>query len=298
MKIAAASCCKLQHFASQPVWDEIRTEQPDALILLGDNIYLNHDFHSDPKKLAAELRSLYAQQKAEPHFAALLSDMAQRGKPVIAIYDDHDFLGNDRYGGGEDQALCEAARHELVTAFSPLQTGDDVYSRRRLGSPGAEVEVIVLDARFYRRKITDSIFDRDAMLGANQWAWFEQAVAAAKDVPYLLVVSSTTAYSYGLVEDAWERCPAAFKRLCDLLRKRRGALVVSGDIHSNDRYDEAGLVEIVTSGVARRGLVFGKPRANYALFDFGPQSLRVEQRGLKSSDRWTGVLPLNHWQLP
>lgn len=298
MKIAAASCCKLQHFASQPVWDEIRAERPDALILLGDNVYLDHDFHSDPNKLAAELRTLYAQQKAEPHFAALLGDMAQRGKPVIAIYDDHDFLGNDRYGGGEDRSLCEAARHELVTAFNPLQTGDDVYSRRRLGSAGAEVEVIVLDARFYRRKITDSLFDRDAMLGATQWAWFEQAVAAAAQVPYLLVVSSTTAYSYGLVEDAWERSPAAFKRLCELLGKRPGALVVSGDIHSNDRYDDAGLVEIVTSGVARRGLVFGKPRANYALFEFGPQSLRVEQRGLKSSDRWTGELRRNHWQLP
>ena len=298
MKIAAASCCKLQHFASQPVWEQIRAEQPDALILLGDNIYLDHDFHSDPKKLAAELRSLYEQQKAEPHFAALLADMAARGKPVMAIYDDHDFLGNDRFGGGENRALCEAARQELVTAFRPLQTGDDVYSRRRLGDPGAEVEVIVLDARFYRRKITDSLFDRDAMLGANQWAWLEKAVDAARDVPYLLIVSSTTVYSYGLVEDAWERSPAAFKRLCELIGKRRGALVVSGDIHSNDRYDDAGLVEFVTSGVARRGLVFGKPRANYAIFKFGPQDLRVEQRGLKSSDCWTGVLPLNHWQLP
>jgi alkaline phosphatase D len=293
MKIAAASCCKLQHFSSQPVWDEIRAEQPDALILLGDNVYLDHDFHSDPAKLELELRRLYAQQKAEPHFAALLNDMAQRGKPVMAIYDDHDFLGNDRFGGGEDLALCEAARRELVTAFSPMQTGDDVYSQRRIGP----VEVIVLDARFYRRKITDSLFDRDAMLGANQWAWFEKAVADTK-APFVLVVSSTTAYSYGLVEDAWERCPAAFKRLCELLGKRRGALVVSGDVHSNDRYDDAGLVEIVTSGVARRGLVFGKPRANYALLEFGAQSLRVEQRGLKSSDRWIGVLPLNNWQLP
>jgi len=293
MKIAAASCCKLQHFASQPVWDAIRQESPDALILLGDNVYLDHDFHSKPASLAAELRMLYDAQKAEPHFAALLADMAARSKPVIAIYDDHDFLGNDRFGGGEDQALCEAARAELVRAFSPLQTGQDVYSSRRLG----DVEIIVLDVRFYRRKITDSLFDRDAMLGARQWTWFEQTVAAST-APYLLVVSSTTAYTYGLVEDGWERCPAAFKRLCALLGSRAGALVLSGDIHSNDRYDDAGLVEIVTSGVARRGIVNGKPRANYALLEFGPQSVRIEQRGLKSGDCWTGLLHRQHWQLP
>lgn len=294
MKIAAASCCKLEHFPSQPVWGQIQAEQPDALILLGDNIYLDRDFHTDPDKLAAELGALYIAQKAEPHFAALLDDMRQRGKPVLAIYDDHDFIGNDRYGGSEDLDLCRAAREELVKAFDPPRTGDDVYSHQRIGP----VEVIVLDVRFYRRKITDSIFDRDAMLGATQWAWFEQTFADAADAPFVLVVSSTTAYSYGLLEDAWERSPAAFQRLRDLLASRAGALVLSGDIHSNDRYDDAGLVEIVTSGVARYGVGHGKPRANYALLTFEGDRLRVQQRGLKSSDRWTGELALDAWQLP
>ncbi|MCY7307133.1 MAG: hypothetical protein LH632_13490 [Rhodoferax sp.] len=48
MKIAVASCIKIQSTNPQPVWIEIQHERPDALLLIGDNIYLNHDNHSNP----------------------------------------------------------------------------------------------------------------------------------------------------------------------------------------------------------------------------------------------------------
>lgn len=112
MKILFCSCCKLQSFTPQPVWGKIQQERPDALLLLGDNVYLDHDQHGDPKKLSAELQQKYANQFAEPNFVALLSDMASRGAPVFATYDNHDFLGNNRYGGDHDPGLAEAARQE------------------------------------------------------------------------------------------------------------------------------------------------------------------------------------------
>lgn len=94
MKLAVVSCSKLQQINPQPVRSEIKAEKPDVLLLLGDNIYLDHDHHSNAEALASELRGLYQAQFAEPNFAQLLADLCARNAPVIAIYDDHDFLGN------------------------------------------------------------------------------------------------------------------------------------------------------------------------------------------------------------
>ena len=122
MKIAVASCTKLQQINPQPVWSEIQIERPDVLLLTGDNVYLDHDNHKDPAKLREELQRLFAAQLAEPNFAALLADLRARGGTLLAIYDDHDFLGNNCYGGDHDPALREAARDEFIRAFAPVQT--------------------------------------------------------------------------------------------------------------------------------------------------------------------------------
>lgn len=291
MKLAVASCAKLQQTNPQPVWAEIMAERPDVLLLLGDNIYLDKDNHSVPAALAAELRARYRDQFAEPNFGALLSDLRARGGELLAIYDDHDFLGNDRYGGDHDPALGIAARQEFVRAFEPARTGEDVYNLRRIGP----ADIVVLDARFYRRSPSQSGGDRDAVLGAKQWAWFEQAVAAST-ADYLVVASSTTGHTWG--NESWEQYPGAFARLRSLLGGRRGALLLTGDVHRNAVFDDSGIVEIVSSGVARNSFVFQRPRKNYAIMTFGPADVHVELKSLKDSGRFDFRIPLANWQLP
>ena len=125
MKLVAASCSRLQSVNPQPVWAEIEAEKPDALLLLGDNVYLDEDRHDDPARLAADLRALYQRQLAEPNFAALLAGLRKRKATVAAIYDDHDFLGDNRSGGEAAPALREGARRQLIDAFAPLATDVD-----------------------------------------------------------------------------------------------------------------------------------------------------------------------------
>ena len=55
MKIAAASCTKLADDPDQVVWTLIRREQPDVLVLMGDNVYLKRNTHTDPVALEKEL---------------------------------------------------------------------------------------------------------------------------------------------------------------------------------------------------------------------------------------------------
>jgi alkaline phosphatase D len=291
MKIAVASCAKMQQLQIQPAWKDIQSAQPDVLLLLGDNIYLDHDSHNDPTQLASELRTLYTRQRNQPEFASLLADLAKRSAPVIAIYDDHDFLGNNRYGGDSIPALREAARAEFIRAFSPLKTGDDVYCVHKLGA----VDLALLDARFYRQRPQCSAGDRDAILGAVQWNWLEEAVASST-APYLLVASSTTVHTFA--DESWEQYPAAFQRLLNLLARRSGAFVVSGDIHRNEAYDDTGLIEIVTSAVARRGNGWGGERRNWVLLSFDANAMQVDMRSLKANGRKAFSVSLANWTLP
>lgn len=290
-KLAFASCARIQDLPLQPAWDEIRAEQPDALLLLGDNVYLDEDRHHDAEALAAELRERYRQQQAEPGFAALLAELRRRGKPMMAIYDDHDFLGDGRCGADHDPALREAARAELVHAFDIETTGAEVYRRQCFGL----VDVIVLDTRFHRRRPLPVDPDPDAVLGAAQWQWLEQQVQASA-APYLAVASSITLHHFA--DESWERYPGAFQRLRGLLRARRGALLLSGDVHRNAVYDDSGVIEIVSSAVARRGMVFGAVRRNYGLLTFDPSGVRVELRSLKVGSRFDFRIALDDWRLP
>lgn len=291
MKVAVTSCAKLQQINPQPVWAEIMAEQPDVLLLLGDNIYLDHDRHTDPEQLRQELHNLYDAQWAEPNFSALLADIRQRGATLLAIYDDHDFLGNNRYGGDNAPALREMARSEFIRVFSPPLTGTDVY---QVASFGGLLDIIVLDERFYRESPDVSRSDRDAILGARQWAWFEDAIANS-NASYLMVASSSTFHS--IADESWEQYPGAFDRLRQLLQKKPGKFIVSGDVHRNSLYDDSGVVEIVTSAVARNGLVFGTPRKNYGIFTFDPAQMRVQLRSLKAGWRFDVTIPRTNWQL-
>ena len=290
MKIAVVSCVKLQQVNPQPAWQQIAAERPDVLLLLGDTVYLDHDRIRSPAVLAAELKALYAAQLAEPNFAALLADVRARGGRVEAIYDDHDFLGNNRYGG-DAPALAAVARAELVAAFNPPRTGADVYRNVRVNN----VELVVLDERFYRRKPHDSKRNRNAVLGAAQWTWFESVVAQTS-AAFLVVASSTTVHRWG--DESWEQYPAAFERLRALIGGRVGAFVVSGDIHRNEMYDDSGIVEVVSSGLARLGLIFKARRENWGLLTFDNLGVRVELHGLKARDRFDVRIELADWRLP
>jgi phosphodiesterase/alkaline phosphatase D-like protein len=194
LKLAIGSCIKVQDLATQPVWNQIRAYRPDALLLLSDNVYPDTNDHRDPQALALKLPTLYQRQFAQPQFADRLDELRGRGGRLFAIFDDHDFLGDNRCGANADPALREAATAELVRACAPVQTGDEVYGLHRLGV----LDLLLLDVRFHRRAAisSEAATDVDALLGAEQWLWFEAAVARST-APYLVVASSITARSFG-----------------------------------------------------------------------------------------------------
>jgi hypothetical protein len=83
-----------------------------------------------------------------------------------------------------------------------------------------------------------------------------------------------------------------------LLRDRPGALILSGDAHRNAVYDDSGVIEIVSSAVARRSLVFKVLRSNYGILSFDDDGLRVQLHSLKVSSRFDFRIERSHWTLP
>lgn len=289
-----AACCRLQGSPVQPVWDEIRALAPDALLLLGDTVYLERDDHDEPAALAADLRERLARQLAEPHFAALRADLRRRGAPLLAVYDDHDFLGDDRCGADVAPALREAARAAFVDAWrdpaDPAPPTGALWSSHAIGP----VRVLMTDQRYHRRAAAASAHDADAILGAEQWAWLEGELAR-RDTPFLVFASPTTFHAWR--GESWEAYPAAFARLRAMLARRPGALVVAGDLHANGLYDDSGVVEVVSSGIARRGRVYGVERRNYGVLRFDGERLHVSLRSDTPGHRFETELSRADWRL-
>ena len=71
-------------------WNTIRAEQPDFLMLLGDNVY------SDAPKMPEMQHYCYYRRQSRPEFRELVART-----PTYTIWDDHDFGTNDCSGGPE-----------------------------------------------------------------------------------------------------------------------------------------------------------------------------------------------------
>jgi phosphodiesterase/alkaline phosphatase D-like protein len=289
-KIAFTSCAKIQAVKNQKVWDEIAEHEPDALLLLGDNVYMKREDHDDPAALAGDLDERWRKQLAEPHFAALLAQLRARGGAVLATWDDHDSFGDDRCGADLDPLLVAAAREVFhrrapVTTTSPL-----IYCRADFG----DACLLMLDARSFR-SAKDVATDRDGMLGAVQWRWLEAQLASQRP-RYTLVCNGSPLHDYR--SEGWREWPAARARMCQLLRGQPGVLFLAGDVHDNELGEADGVIEVISSAVARVGKIMRWKLANYGVLELGADGVQVTLRGKQKKQRRDAFIPLADWRVP
>lgn len=236
-RLAFGSCFKQGRPA--PVWDAIRGVRPDALVLLGDNVYADS---TDP----AVIRAAYGYLASDPAFQALRASTR-----LLAVWDDHDY--------GEDDAGAEfPARDESKRAFldflgepadSPRRAREGVYASYELGPPERRVQLILLDTRWFRGPLTPRAGETErgdgrggpyqattspgaTMLGDAQWSWLEGELA--KPARLRVLVSSIQVLSEDHGWEKWMNFPAERERLLALVAKTHanGVVIVSGDRHS------------------------------------------------------------------
>ena len=271
MKIAFGSCTKIQNQSVQPVWRRILEEQPDHLLLLGDNVYAP-SLTGNQKKLAKR----YKQQFVQADFRNLVQRI-----PYNAIWDDHDFGKNNSKGAHVKEAFRLRSR-ELFHQWMNCSTNlPHVYHSFTKG----EVKFILLDVRFYRQKA--HVGPRATVLGAEQEEWLVRELDHPKRYT---IVCSGSCLTEG--NEKLENYEEFYPRLLALLSARGRTLFLAGDVHENKFVEHDGFFEIISSGAGRDNY------NNYGLLTLDAKHLTVELRGeRRQRDNIRRTIDLETWSI-
>ena len=269
MKIAFTSCLDARKKPSQTVWSHILRHQPDALVLLGDTIYMDYMlglvFNKPRKwsdeKFANKCYARYRLQAGVPEFREILGQVAD----FQSIWDDHDFAWNNAYvtpQGRKSVSLNKRliskglraqfmawARGGAIEEYPDQPTMTSLLAEQPTGIEAVvdlpQARLILLDTRSYRekknRRRTGSI------IGEVQKAWLLNAINSAPNP--CLVCSGTPLTG---AKEGWDRYQDFAWVKKNIPDK---TVFISGDIHENQLNSyvtDAGKVyDITASGAAR-----------------------------------------------
>jgi len=231
-RIAFGSCAGQD--LPQPIWEYIVAARPDVFLFIGDNIY------ADTEDMNV-MRAKYAKLAAVPGYQKLLKTC-----PVLATWDDHDFGVND--GGAEYPKKAES--QQIFLDFfgepkdSPRRKREGVYDAKIFGPPGKQVQIILLDTRYFRsplkrrstteRGVGPYVPNPDpstTLLGEAQWKWLDEQLRAPAQVRIIASSIQVVAEDHGW--EKWMNFPHERERLFKLIRANRasGVIFISGDRH-------------------------------------------------------------------
>lgn len=251
---------------SHDVWDAIREERPDLMVLLGDNIYAKTE---DPKVMQAE----YEKLDSDPGFRRFRS-----GVPILATWDDNDYGFSDV--GAEYRSKTQSQAIFLnffgVPRSSPRWSREGIYDAVVYGKPGARTQIILLDTRYFRGPLVKRGADEPpppptrsgpyvptsdttaTILGEAQWRWFADQIRVPAELR--IIASSIQVISEEHGYEKWSNFPHERQRLLQLLRdaKSKGVIIISGDRHHAEISKMDGLLDFPLYDVTSSSL--NKPR--------------------------------------
>lgn len=217
--IAFGSCAHDVRFPEQPIWQQIVSRAPDALLLLGDTPYIDDGTVEGRRRRHREFLAF------EPLVAAL------RAIPTWTTWDDHDYATNDAFGATTGSAT---ARPVFVDYHAHASYGDGargIYTRFRRGP----IDVFVLDTRSFA-DVEQSLLapGERSLLGRAQTEWLQQGLAAST-APFR-VLACGMVWNGGVrpkKRDCWGNWLAERDALFRWLGEQRigGVVLVGGDVH-------------------------------------------------------------------
>ena len=157
LKFAFGSCTKDD---DQPIFGPILSYNPDLFLFVGDNHYANSD------DLNA-LRQYYRWAHERPQRSTMMSSV-----PILAIWDDHDFVGNNTDGSeaGKDVALRAFKEYWANPSY-----GTDVTPGVFFQTSYGDIDFFAIDDRYWRGL-------DDSVLGDEQEAWLLSQLEASMAV--------------------------------------------------------------------------------------------------------------------
>ncbi len=208
------------------IWDEILDFEPRALLLLGDNVYL--DIPDDPG--AFHQYTMYRRQ-SRPEYRRLTSTT-----PVYAIWDDHDSVMDDVWMGpyrdrpSWKMPTLEFFKQNWPNPYYGSEEWPAVWHDFSIG----DVDFFMLDGRFYR---THPYSDDATMLGPDQLAWLKRSLKEST-ATFKVIVSPVNWVigSKAGSRDTWQGFPRERDEIFNFLAEHEieGVFLLSSDRHRAD----------------------------------------------------------------
>jgi alkaline phosphatase D len=236
---------------NETMWSTILAQRPRAFLALGDNNYYNI-----PDRIEHPRHLFYARH-SRPEYRRLVSSI-----PQYAIWDDHDFAGNDSVGGPK---IEEPAWKKDVVLPVFRQNWVNPYYGGGEQQPGVwhhftigDVDFFMLDGRYYKTDprgevplYTDADAAHASMLGPVQKAWLKEKLAASTAT--FKVIASPVPWAFGTksgrqrtaqlglrlgADDTWEGMPEEREEIFSFIEANRieGVFLLSSDRHRSDAW--------------------------------------------------------------
>ena len=212
--------------ANERMWDTIRKHVPEALLLLGDNVYIDY-----PQEFGAFHQYTYYRRQSQPDFRRLV-----RSVPVYAIWDDHDAaIGDSWMGPYRDKP---AWKMSMLDGFR-MNWNNPAYGTEEWPACWfkfsiADVDFFLLDGRFYR---TNPYGDSPSMLGPVQKEWLLNELKHSNAT--FKVLASPVPWSFdtkGESRDTWNGFRDERDEIFGFLEENRidGVVLIAADRHRSD----------------------------------------------------------------
>ena len=223
------------------MWDTILARHPRAFFWLGDNTYFNI------ADVIEHQRYAFYRRYSRPEFRRLFAST-----PLYAIWDDHDFGGNDSLGGPQ---IEEPSWKRNVTFRTFKENYVNPYYGQGYEHPGCyfdfsigDVDFIMLDCRYYRTVPQDP---NPSMLGPVQREWLLKKLKSRKGT--FKVIASSVPWTFGAkggtqssatlgrvpgAQDTWEGFPDEREVIFSCIEKNKieGVYLISADRHRSDAW--------------------------------------------------------------
>lgn len=255
----------------ESMWDTISGFQPAALLMLGDNVYIDQ-----PRQRLCQQYCYYRRQ-TRPEWRRLVAATS-----TYAIYDDHDFGTNDCAPGPDIESppwkrnVWNTFRQNWI---NPSYGGGESQPGCWFDFHVGDVHFILLDGRYYRD------LPGGSMLGPVQKTWLLETLKKSHST--FKVVASPVPWSEGTKpgKDTWDGFPAEREAIFSFIEAHRinGVFLISADRHRTDlritkRPNGYNLFELESSRLTNRhthqviktpGLVWGySDTCSFALMQF------------------------------
>ena len=213
---------------NERIWDTIAAHAPQALLLLGDNVYI--DLPGQPGPFHDYT---YYQRQSRPEFGRLVSST-----PVYAIWDDHDAAVDDIWMGpyvdrpAWKQPMVDLFRRNWNNPAYGSESHPGVWFRFALG----DVDFFMLDGRTYR---TNPFVEEPTMLGPVQKAWLLESLLDSHAT--FKVIASPVAWADGAKpgsRDTWSGFAEEREEIFRFIEANDipGVILLSSDRHRSEAW--------------------------------------------------------------